>query len=332
LIKHLNDERLTRTVKRGFNNFPTYHQRVGMVVSDLLQQLSGTELGKNWLERQTGWNVERAAAQAWWVKAKKVGEEPYLVRHVLPTDAKDLWPNATMLRIIAARYPWRLKQIYRTILHRRPGLQSWPLTDAIARSSLPPELKEKLFREGVAHSNLEHRRMALSELMKTDAKHSVSVLIRTLQQLPRTPKEPYWLCPEAAFAHQVMDTDDPHAWDVLRRVARRSDVGLRMELLNPMDYTYIGERQRRQRLEFLAAFMDDATLRDKRSKPSMWSGPHAGFTFPRMEVRDLAAMKAGSILGVDGEPGAEWKSAQWSAYRDRVRKALTDALNKPDQR
>jgi hypothetical protein len=55
LIEHLDDERLTRSVKQGFNNFPTWIMRVEDVVSDLLQELAGEEVGKDWLRRQKGW-------------------------------------------------------------------------------------------------------------------------------------------------------------------------------------------------------------------------------------------------------------------------------------
>src|SRR5262249_20251666 len=40
LIEHLDDDRLTRSVKQGFN-VPTWNMRVKDVVSDLLQELAG---------------------------------------------------------------------------------------------------------------------------------------------------------------------------------------------------------------------------------------------------------------------------------------------------
>ena len=35
--------------------------------------------------------------------------------------------------------------------------------------------------------------------------------IKTLDELPRTPKEPYWKSRKKAFANMVMETDDAHA-------------------------------------------------------------------------------------------------------------------------
>jgi hypothetical protein len=74
LLEHLDDDRLTRSVKQGFNNFPTWILRVKDVASDLMQELAGEELGKDWLRRQQGWPVEKGDAQAWWDKARNSPE------------------------------------------------------------------------------------------------------------------------------------------------------------------------------------------------------------------------------------------------------------------
>ena len=66
-----------------------------------------------------------------------------------------------------------------------------------------------------------------------------AVLIATLESLPKTPAEPYWICTEAGFANLVMQTEDPRAWRALEKVAKRSDVGVRMEFMDPMNYIYI---------------------------------------------------------------------------------------------
>ena len=98
----------------------------------------------------------------------------------------------------------------------------------------------------------------------------------------------------------------PEPGKMLEKVAKRSDVGLRMEFMNPMNYSYVGDRQRKQRLKFLAAFLDDAEAPDCEANPKMFSGPHAGFTFTRLAVRDLAAMKIASILEMPDQPDRNW--------------------------
>jgi len=322
LIDHLDDDRLTRSIRQGFNNFPAWNLRIKDVVSDLLQELAGEELGKHWLRRQQGWAVEKGDAEAWWDKARKEGEEVYLLGHVLPEGAKAEWPNSRTLSIITEKYPQHLPKLYRTILDERPKMQSWPVAEALARSSLPAEKKLELFRHAANHKDLEHRRVGLRELQKLDPQQFLTILLATLEALPKTPTEPYWKCPEAGFAHLVLATDDPRAWKMLEKVAKRSDVGLRMEFMNPMNYSYIEDRQRQQRLDFLAAFLDDAEAPDVKANPEMFSGPHAGFTFARLEVRDLAAMIIASILGMPDQPDRAWTPQQWEKLRAQVMQAL----------
>src|ERR1700722_938248 len=167
-----------------------------------------------------------------------------------------------------------------------------------------------------------HRRFGLSQLQKLDPQQFMTILLATLESLPKTPTEPYWRCPEAAFGHLVMGTDDARAWKMLEKVARQSDVGLRMEFMNSMNYNYVGNRQRKQRLEFLAAFLDDADAPDVSANSKMFDGPHAGFTFKRLEVRDLAALKIASILGMPDRPDMNWTPEQWNKLRNQVKERL----------
>ncbi len=154
LIAALGDDRLTRSMMVGFNNFRSWNMRVGDLVGDLLEGLAGEELdrgangksvGGGWLRRQQGYGVTGEAAKAWWAMAEKVGEEQYLLDRVLPPVAKEgetLWPQTLPLRLIAVKYPKRLPDVYRTALEKRPDVQSWPLTEALGKSSLPA--KDKL--------------------------------------------------------------------------------------------------------------------------------------------------------------------------------------------
>lgn len=322
LIEHLNDDRLTRSVKEGFNNFPTWPVSVKHVVSDLLQELAGEEVGKDWLRRQQGWSVEKADAQAWWDQARKVGEEAYLLGHVLPNDEKSEWPQRLMLQIITSKYPHHLPRLYKTVLDERPRMQSWPLAEAVARSSLPKTEKRDLFLAASRNKSLEHRRIGLSHLQEFDPQQFITILLGALESLPKTPTEPYWKCREAALAHLVMATDDARAWTMLEKVAKRSDVGLRMEFVNRMAYSYVGDRQRRQRLEFLAAFLDDAEAPDVKANPELFDGPHAGYSFKRLEVRDLAAMQIAHLLGMSERPDLNWTPEKWKELRNQVREGL----------
>jgi hypothetical protein len=329
LIEHLDDDRLTRSIKQGMNNFPTWILRVKHVASDLLQELAGEEVGRDWLRRQQGWAVDKADALAWWEKARKEGEEGYFLAHVLPSGEKAQWPNSLMLRKIAEKYPQHLPKLYKTVLDERPQLQSWPVAEAAAKSSLPNEEKRTLFLHAAHHKNLAHRRVGLQHLQALDPPEFLKILLATLEGLPRTPKEPYWRCPEVGFAHLVLATDDPKAWEMLEKVAKRSDVGMRMQFMNPMNYAYLKNKNYPKRLAFLAAFLEDAEAPDVEANSQMFEGPHAGFTFRRLAVQDLAAMEIASLLGMPDQPDRDWTPQQWEQLRTKVKKALERKVKLP---
>ncbi|MBI1311421.1 hypothetical protein GC176_08950 [bacterium] len=323
LIKHLDDERLTRVKVPRFNNCHPFIMRVQDVVGAYLQELAGSELRENELQICASYAVAKMDAAAWWKKASKEGEESYLVNHVIPLDEDSEWPNSLHLWLIAKRYPKHLPQIYRKLLDNRPHMQSWPVVVALRESSLTRQEKLTLLVHAAERENLEHRRAAFWLMKDIDHAQFVKLLIRTLNELPTTPDGEYWNCREASFANLVMETDAPEAWQTLKEVADRTDVGLRMQLMNPMNYRYIGDRNRKQRIEFLASFLDDQSVRDARDNPK-FSGPCAGFMFPVLEVRNLAARKLASFFKaeISMKPNADWKPEAWAEYRYSVRKAL----------
>jgi hypothetical protein len=141
-------------------------------------------------------------------------------------------------------------------------------------------------------------------------------LVETLESLPAKLKGPCSNCPEATFAGLVVQTADPRAWQSLERAARRADVGLRMEILKETTWDRTG-RQRKERLAFLAAFLDDATVRDTRSDPEKYEGLPAGVEYPRLEVRDFAALELARLLKLPVGPKPEW-----AGLRAKVREAL----------
>jgi hypothetical protein len=120
-----------------------------------------------------------------------------------------------------------------------------------------------------------------------------------------------------------MASEDTKAWNVLEKVAKRSDVGLRMEFMNYMRKSNIAnDRQRQQCLKFLAAFLDDAEAPDVKANPKLFDGPHAGFTFRRLPVQDLAAIMIAPLLGMRDRPDMNWTPEQWDNLRKRVKEGL----------
>jgi hypothetical protein len=202
LIAAIGDDRLTRSMMVGFNNFRSWNMRVGDVAGDLLDGLAGEELdrgaggksvGGGWLRRQQGYRVTPEAAKAWWAKTEKVGEEQHLLDRVLPPVGQEwgtLWPRPLPLRLIVAKYPNRPPGLYRTVLDKRPDVQSWPLAEAVAKSSLPAKDQLALFEVAGKHKDLDHRLPALRELKGLDAKRFDALLLATVEGLPKDVTSP----------------------------------------------------------------------------------------------------------------------------------------------
>lgn len=322
LIDHLDDDRLSRSLVVGFNNFPTMPRRVGEIVADLLQAIAGEELSRDWLRIQLGAGLDRTTALAWWAKAAAAGEEATLCERVLPSGPNEDTPHAGQLAIITARYPQRLPELYREVLDRRPEVSSGPLAEAISGSALPPETRLELLHRGVAHRTLAHRQPAVRELRKLDAAAADAAVLDVLAKLPPKPTGAVWTSDEANVVFLVLGTTSPAVWDALLAAAKRAHVSLRMELMNPMSYPPFDGEQRQRRLGFLARFLDDDTLRNAAADRALYDGPCAAFTFPRITVRDFAAMQIAHILGFPDNPQPDWSPKQWAALRVKATAAV----------
>ena len=122
LIEHLDDERLTRCLRVEviFSHGPTPPESVCVkhVVSLILQNIAGHDVSKDWLNRENDYVVDKATVKAWWDKARKEGEEAYLLNHVIPVDKHAPHLNSLMLEIIKARYPQQSAQTIQDLQER----------------------------------------------------------------------------------------------------------------------------------------------------------------------------------------------------------------------
>jgi hypothetical protein len=319
LIKHLEDERLTRGQPTGLCGLAheehRQHYRVRDVVRDLLRGLAGEDLKIDSDDLHP-----QVPACAWWEGARQVGEEAYLLAHVLPKENKS--PNDHLLWLLVKRYPQHLQTVYYTILDKRPLIESERIVDAIARSDLPRAKKAELFSYGARHESRGQRQVAFNAIAALDHEAFVEAVARMLDELPRTPKETYWRCPEQEVVSLVLRTEDATVWKALDKAARRVDVGLRMQLLRRVANNGDENERRKERLAFLQSFLDDATLRDMSSDPDRYVAVPAGDDFPRLEVRNYAALEIARLLKLDRTPLPSWDDDQWARFRQEVRDAL----------
>jgi hypothetical protein len=162
----------------------------------------------------------------------------------------------------------------------------------------------------------------LQNLAKLDGKKCAEILKPVLEKMPKDSEGPYWLCPEARFTHVVMQLEEDGIWLQYLRLVKQCSVGLRMEMMKPMNYTHIRNKNRDRRLAFLAAFLGDETVRDESANPDKFKGPCAASIISRIAVRDVAAMQIASILDFEESPDEFWDSGQWSKLREKVRVKL----------
>ena len=117
-----------------------------------------------------------------------------------------------------------------------------------------------------------------------------------------------------------MLTDDPRAWQTLEKIAKRSDVGSAEGV--PLSHGLTSDARKQQRLNFLAAFLDDAEAPDvKASTHKGDRGPRIAFPFT-LEARNIASMKIASILEMPDRPDGDWTPQQWEKLRHKVKEAI----------
>jgi hypothetical protein len=308
------------------------------VVGDLLEGLAGEELmrgaegedvGGGWLRRQQGYPITVAAASQWWKKAQKIGEETYLLNHVLPPEGKKGEPGEIsqhLITVILAKYPKHIPALYRIVLDKRPELDSSILADAMLQGKLSDKEKLNLFLHAAQLKVYKHRLPALYALKDLDRKQFSSHLLAAIESIPKDVPGSYWGCPEAYIAGLAVESDDPRVWSTLEKVAKRSALGLRMEMLK-----HFGDpkekRHRPERLRLLAAFLEDDALRDKDSS-EQFDGPGAGFPYHKIEVRNFVALEIGNLLGIEVELNLERTPEEWAKIRQQVQDALKRELGK----
>ncbi len=322
LIRHLDDDRLSRCITLGFNNFPTHHCQVREIVSELLAQLAGTDLRNGTLRELQSHCLQEADVERWWAIAKNEGEERYVVQHVLPDDPNRQFPNDSMLRIIERKYPNYLPDLYLSLLNLHPQLESSSFARAIARSSLPHDSKLEVLNQAASSARLDQRRDALWALKDVDRSLFLRRLKETLDSLPTRASQSFWRCPEADFATLASDANDKSIWTALKSAADQAEVGLRMEMLQNVAKN-VATDNLRSSIGFLATFLTDVTVRDARSS-ELYEGLYAGIKLsPQLEVRDFAASLIAKVYALPEEPTSEWTSVQWLKFRERVGQELS---------
>ena len=320
LIALLNDRRVTAHEQPAFMRAPARIKRVGELARQIVRQIAGDQAAF------PRYGDDTAAIVAWWEKARTRDEAAALLEGVFRRDGeKIIGVNEGPVRIVASKFAEKLPALCDEFAaHATPDAQPYALAEALAESNLPREGRVQQLSKFAERGSLEHKRCVLQNLAKLDQQACSALLLPILGQLPSDATGPYWTSPEPGFTHVVVQLEDDKVWRAYLGAAKRSSVGLRMEMINPMDYCYIGKKNLARRLAFLSAFLDDNAVREMSGEKGQFEGPCAGFTIPRLAVRDLAAMKLASLLGMKETPDEFWTNDQWADLRRKVKEQLKD--------
>jgi hypothetical protein len=329
LVALLDDPRITVHEIPAWGKASPRIQRVGDLARQLVSEIAGGHAGF------PSYNDDTDAVRAWWQKAGRQDEAEFLTEGLFTREGDSIVAvNEGPARILAEEFPERLGGFCNEFSrHATPDIQPWSLAEAIAQSRLPKATRVHLLSEFAQRGSLEHKRCVLQNLAEVDDDVCAALLLPVLRTLPRDSAGPYWTCAEANFTHVVIRIEADNVWSEYLRAAKRSSVGLRMEMMSRMDYC-MREGNRQRRLAFLAAFLDDDAVRrmpdDVGKLTSMtddvgkFTGPCAGFAIPHLAVRDFAAVKLASLLDMEERADEFWTDAQWDALRQRVRERLAE--------
>jgi hypothetical protein len=334
LLQHLEDRRLARAQMIGLDRYPIHVMRVAEMVSRLLFALAGEGkiAGRGHLTGELEL-ADRASAEQWWERAKAMGEERYLLANILPEkDSEQAWPNSHNAAILAHKYPEKLPGLYETLLTRYPQAERGDLADLLARSKAPQAEKERLLIRTTTTGVTDQHISGYWALIEMKSPKALALLIARMESLPSKPKEAYWLGEAGALALMVQKLDDPRGWAALERLAHRSVVGQRLQILGDLHNVQATGTRKRHRIQFMSRFLDDNTLCDFSQDKEAFDGPHAHFDLEKITVRDGVLRDLAYQVGVSRYPRSDWKPEDWDAWRPTVLTALRRYLSEmPDK-
>lgn len=318
LLSHLEDRRLCRATNGWIPVRQSEILRVGELAAVILSELAGPKefgpAGQLW-----GLSTyEREPAKIWWERARVIGEEKYLVTHVMPTSSQyPVRPNAHNATIIAHKYPHRLPAIYQELSAKYPTAMSAEISDLLAQAKVPEAEKVQQLVRTAAGAEKDQRVSALWALVHMKYPKTLDLIISRMGHLPSTPEGPFWLAEAGILGRMVQEIDDARGWNALERLARRSVPGQRLEILHRLGNVFSDKARERHTIEFQARFLNDNTMVDF-AKETGFGGPHADFDLHRITIRDSVLRHVCFDVGVKAYPLAAWTPKDWDSWRPEV--------------
>ncbi len=334
LMAHLDDHRLTRCL--GSSRRGTWHARIADAVALLLDDLATEPFSYDLLVAVgRGKQLDRAHVLHWWMGIQGTKALDYLKSHAVTVERRgEPEANEAILQALGQRYPEELVKLFPEKLPQVSN--SYPLFKALKESRASKQDKVPLFLAAAKDKETGNRIRAIHGLLNLHHEQAVPLLVHELENLPHTPKQPYWLCEAHNFPKLVVLSQDDRAWNAMRVMSKRVDIGQRMELIAAAGNC---SQDQDRVIDFLASFLADEELRVitlaiRKTPPErgeietdLFLGPCAGFVWHRLAVRDLAALELAGKLQVHVDRDALQREKDWESLRMKVAAALA-ARNK----
>lgn len=323
LIALLGDPRVTAHGWLDGGGSPPGIQTLGELAGRLLSGITGIPA------MTEGERTDSIAYRFWLDRCRSMGEEEALALAVFGREnGRIARVREYPARILAHKFPERIPALCAQFSKdATPGLEPFELVRAVVVARLPFATRVNTLTEFALRGSLAQKRVVLQNLATIDPSKCAELLHPILQTLPTDTTNSYWTCPEAALAHVVKQVDDDEVWSEFLRAAKRSSVGLRLQMMSWMHYGYhSGEGNRARRLAFLAAFLGDESLRElpPYEKGGRFDGPCAASTFKGIAVQDFAALQIAFIFKFSDHPDDLWTPEQRKELREKVQLKLME--------
>ena len=312
LVRLSTSRKLTPSVRNAFMNSPESRHRLGQLASQALMEMTGAgnttdvTINSNW--------------ETWLTKIDLSNEKTFFLQVFEETKNGSQINAEVPLTILLHRFPndaLEFAKKFTTSKHRNAFIA------ALMASPVDKGTKAQALLALSSKQKGLDRRYMLQNLAKIEPAATVKELLPLIEALPTDVNKPYWTAQEADLTHVVVQLEEPAVWKHYLTKTKSTAIGLRMEIMNSMDYTYIGETNQKLRLAFLASFLNDEEVRTTNKNDKRWDGPHAGFTYHSLSVQNFVAEKIASLLKVPGQPGDHWTEKEWAPYRKKVEAALS---------
>ncbi len=336
LMRHLDDPRLTRYYNPGEMNGVDYVVRVGQVVSCIVSGLAnGTEaIGITGSPEHYEVKTTLAGTERWWKAASVLGEEKYLLQNVLPEkDDSNETVNVHNAVLIAVKYPFDLPEVYRAMITRFPHSRKWTLAQLIKESNLPLRVRLPLLVQGATTGDDQQRQGALRQLVDMKRPEAAEIVLHRITSLPSTPPGPYCTCEAGWISSLAAEIDRPDLWLALHRLAVRSDVWQRLEIIHEVMCLCGKKLPHRHAVDFALKFVNDLSVRVAPTnrfagspENSRYEGPFADGDVDRITVRDSVLRNIGYAIGAELSPNFDWPKPRMDAWRKSTLLALKQYL------